>query len=177
MSDETKLIDSVPRFLAHAQAMEDESAERYEMLADSMEVHHNRAVARLFRMLMYYSEQHADEVRDRAGGITLPDIPPWEYSWNCPDFPEGSDCFSDLIHYLMTVHQALDVALHNEIRGRDFYAWVSRESPDAEVRRLAAEMAAEEQLHVDLLQAWMDRDDDPGEPPLDDLDPPNMPEG
>lgn len=177
MNEDAKMIDSVPDFLAHALAMEDESAERYEMLADSMEVHHNGEVAELFRKLMHYSEKHADEVRARASGITLPSIPPWEFNWNCPDFPEGGDCFSDLIHYQMTSHQALNVALHNEIKGRDFYAWVARESPEAEVRRLAAEMAAEEQEHVDLLQAWLGRDDVTNDPPPEDLDPPNMPEG
>ena len=177
MTDAMKMIDSVAEFLAHAQAMEDESAERYEMLADSMEVHHNNEVAALFRKLMGYSERHADEVRARAAGIELPNIPPWEFNWNCPDFPEGGDCFSDAINYLMTPHEALKVAMHNEARGRDFYVWVARESPDTEVRALAQEMADEEQEHVELLQAWIETADMPAEPRPDDFDPPNMPEG
>ncbi|MEZ5542114.1 MAG: ferritin family protein [Pseudomonadota bacterium] len=177
MTGGTRMIDSLPEFLAHAQAMEDESAERYEMLADVMEVHHNAEVAVLFRKLMHYSMKHADEVRSLCSGLALPDIAPWEFNWNCPDYPEGGDCFSEMVHYLMSLRQALDVAVHNEIRGRDFYAWIARESPDAEVRRLAAAMAGEEQGHVELLLAWIERDEVSNDPPLEDLDPPNMPEG
>lgn len=176
MNEETKVIDNVPEFLAHAIALEDESAENYEMLADTMEVHHNNEVAELFRKLMGYSEQHAEQVRERASGISLPDIPPWEYDWSCPDVPEGGDCFSEAVDYLMTPYQALDIAMHNEIRGRDFYAWVSRESPDAEVRRLAGEMADEETEHVELIKTRMQRSDISDEPPQEDLDPPNIPE-
>jgi rubrerythrin len=178
MSVNTKIIETVSEFLAHAVALEEESAERYEMLADSMKVHHNDEVADLFRKLMAYSEKHAEEVHALAIGMTLPNIPPWEYSWNCPDSPEGGDCFSDAVDYLMTPNQALDLAIHNEARGRDFYAWVASESPEAEVRRLAGEMAEEEQEHVNLLQAIMlERKDISSEAPLEDLDPPNMPEG
>lgn len=177
MNDNANIIESVPDFLAHAVALEDESAERYEMLADAMEVHNNDAVAELFRKLMQYSEQHAQEVHAMASGMTLPNIPPWEYNWNCPDTPEGGDCFGDALNYMMTPYQALNLAVHNEIRGRDFYAWVSRESPDPEVRRLAAEMASEEQEHVDLLQKMLEHTDISSEEPPEDLDPPNMPDG
>lgn len=176
MNDNAKMIDTVPEFLAHAIAMEDESAERYEMLADSMEVHNNDAAAAMFRELMQYSEKHADEVQTLASGMELPSIAPWEYNWNCPDFPEGGDC-STMVNYLMTARQALDIAMHNEIRGRDFYAWIARESPDPEVRRLAGEMAGEEQEHVDLLQAMIEHTGVSSEPPPEDLDPPNTPDG
>lgn len=177
MNDNTKIIETVPEFLAHAVALEDESAERYEMLADTMEVHNNDAVAELFRKLMQYSEQHAEEVHAMASGMTLPNIPPWEYNWNCPDTPEGGDCFGEALNYLMTPYQALNLAIHNEARGRDFYAWVSRESPDSEVRRLAGEMADEEQEHVELLQTMLEKTDPSSETPLEDLDPPNTPDG
>jgi len=178
MNDNTKIIETVTEFLAYAVALEEESAERYEMLADSMEVHHNDEVADLFRKMMVYSEKHAEEVKALATGMTLPVIPPWEYNWNCPDSPEGGDCFSDVVNYLMTPRQVLDLAIHNEIRGRDFYAWVASESPEAEVRRLAGEMAEEEQEHVNMLQVMMlEQSDISSEVPLEDLDPPNMPEG
>jgi rubrerythrin len=176
MNDDTKMIGTVPEFLAHAIAMEDESAERYEMLADSMEVHNNDEAAAMFRKLMQYSEQHADDVHALATDMDLPRIAPWEYNWNCPDFPEGGDC-STMVNYLMTARQALDIAMHNEIRGRDFYAWIARESPDAEVRRLAGDMAGEEQEHVDMLLAMLERTELSTEPPLEDLDPPNSPDG
>ena len=56
-------------------------------------------------------------------------------------------------HYMMSKCQALELALHNEVRGRDFYAEVAAKSPDAEVRQVAEEMAAEEDTHVKMLPA------------------------
>ena len=74
---------------------------------------------------------------------------------------------------MMTVRQALEAALLNETRGRDFYAAVGRESPDPEVRVLALEMAEEETQHVDLLTAWLHKHVDQPNVALEDLDPPN----
>jgi rubrerythrin len=74
---------------------------------------------------------------------------------------------------MMTVRQALAVALLNETRGRDFYAAVGRESPDAEVRALAMEMADEETQHVGILTAWLQKHVDRPNATLEDLDPPN----
>jgi rubrerythrin len=168
-------ITSVEEFLAHALALETESAERYRELADSMEVHNNEAVARLFVQLSEYGEEHVREVCDRARGLELPEISPWDYKWTCPEGPE-STCV-DEVHYLMTTCDALKIALHNEIRGRDFYAQVAAESPDRAVRAIAAEMIEEEDEHVDLLNAWIARTPaDECTIPQEDLDPPNTPE-
>ena len=40
---------TLPEFLAHAIAMEQEAADRYLELADMMEAHHNDAVSAVFR--------------------------------------------------------------------------------------------------------------------------------
>jgi rubrerythrin len=79
-------------------------------------------------------------------------------------------------NYLMNTGQALELALHNEIRGRDFYAWVAESTPDPEVRRIAEEMAEEEREHVALLKKWLTHERPKAEEPLEDLDPPNIPE-
>lgn len=175
MTEKMQIIETVPEFLAHALELEEESVDRYETLADSMEVHHNDAVAELFRRQAEFSEQHAGEVRQRTQGIPLPEIPPWDFKWNCPGSPE-SDCMEDDISYLMTTRQALELALHNETRGRDFYAEVAERSPDPEVRRLATEMAQEEDEHVKLLEQWLAHGQGGADIPQEDLDPPNMPE-
>jgi len=168
-------ITSVEELLAHALALETESAERYRELADSMEVHHNEAVASLFQQLSAYSDKHAREVAERAKGLLLPEISPWDFKWTNPEGPESPS--TDDIHYLMTTCDALKLALHNEIRGRDFYAQVAAESPDPDVRVIAAEMTQEEDEHVDLLNLWIARQSaDERAPPLEDLDPPNTPE-
>ena len=71
----------------------------------------------------------------------------------------------------MTPRQALGLALHNEIRGRDFYSQVAAESPDQSVRLIAREMAEEESGHVRQLEHWIARMSDAAEVAPDDLDP------
>jgi rubrerythrin len=167
-------ISSVAEFLAHALEMEVESAERYRELADSMEVHHNPEVAALFRRLADEGDTHVEQVTRRVATIDLPNIAPWAFKWSSPDGPES--LAMDDIHYLMSRRQALALALHNEVRGLDFYTQVADRAHNAEVRVLAAEMASEEHGHVVMLRNWLSKEAEDGSPPLSDLDPPNMPE-
>ena len=167
-------IAGVAEFLAHARALEWESAERYEELADNMEVHNNPEVAALFRKLAEYGELHAREVEARVRGLDLPRIAPWDFKWTCPEAPE-TQC-TDALHYLMGPRRALELALLNERRGRDFYADVAADAPDPEVRRIAAEMVVEESQHVRLLEHWIAHLPDTPAATPDDPDPPNTPE-
>ncbi len=72
--------------------------------------------------------------------------------------------------------QALRLAMENEQRAHDFYAAISREAPDAEVRKLAAEFAEEEQEHLDLLVAWREKIPEFEDEVPFDPDPAHMPE-
>jgi rubrerythrin len=168
-------IDSVPEFLVHALELEHESAERYRLLAETMAVHHNAEVADLFRRMADMSNAHASQVIARAEGLRLPEIAPWDFKWSCPGSPESYSPDEVEVSYLMTPQQALQLALHNEIGGRDFYAHVASSSPSPPVRAIAGEMAEEEAEHVELLKEWIAQQD-PTDPAPADLDPPNMPE-
>ena len=169
-------IDDVGEFLVHALELEHESAAHYEQLADSMEVHHNHKVAALFRRLAQLSDEHATSIGERARGVALPRIAPWEFKWNCPGGgPEGGDCLHGDVSYQMSAVQALELALHNETRGHAFYAHTASDSDDAEVRELAAEMSAEEAEHLKLLEDLLAQEHHRDDAPLEDLDPPHMP--
>lgn len=176
MSDSSVPINSVPEFLVHALELEHESAERYLQLSETMAVHHNVEVAELFRRLADMSDAHASDVTARAEGMLLPEIAPWDFKWACPGSPEGNCMEEGEVSYLMSAMQALEVALHNEARGRDFYAHVAHGSPDPKVRAMAAEMADEETEHVELLNEWIAKERQHDTPIPADLDPPNMPE-
>jgi rubrerythrin len=170
-------IASIPEFLAHALELEYESAERYRELAGNMAVHNNPEIAELFEYLSRMSDLHALEVQERAKGLTLPEIPPWDFKWAAGGSPEANAADQDEdLNYLMTPIQAMYLALHNEIRGRDFYAQVAAGSTDPEVRQLAAEMVEEENQHAALLEERLARMDLSRAMPAEDLDPPNMPE-
>lgn len=168
-------IDSLEQLCAHALELEHESTSRFHQLADSMEVHHNPEVADLFRRLAALSEAHAEKIAEDAQGLALPRIPPWDFQWNCPDGPE-SHCLDENVSYLMTAAQALRLALFNEEQAQAFYQEIAGCSGDARARALAAEMAAEEAEHAQLLRQWLEQIDDSEPPPSEDLDPPNVPE-
>lgn len=173
MSDKDPVvIDTLEEFLVHALELEEASQEHYEELADSMEVHNNLAVAELFRKLANYSRLHAKEVHDKAADLELPQIPPWDFKWKCPTAPEAF-CMEDA-NYLMTTSQALEVALFNEVLGRDFYQEVADNTPSEAVRKLAQEMVEEENWHVEMLREWQQGIET--QHPQEDLDPPNIPE-
>lgn len=168
----SKSIDSIAEFFAYAYMLVCESADRYQEMADSLEVHNNLQVAGLFQKMADYAERLVQDVSRRAEGIDLPDIPPWGFSWTCPQSPETT-C-SDSFHYLMSARQAVEVALHNEIRSSDFYAQIARESADESVRHIALEFATKAQRHIDMLEQWMVKATADSDAPQEDLDPPNV---
>ena len=149
------MTTKVATFLAHALAMEQEAADRYDELADSMEVHNNKDVAVLFRQMADFSRLHGASVAERATPYQLPKLKSWEYRWNTPEPPEVGE--PEGSHYMMTPYHALVFALENEKRGQQFYAVEASDSEDETVRTLAAEMADEEAEHVTELEAWIAR--------------------
>lgn len=157
-------------FLAHSIALETEAGDRYDELADVMEVHNNAEVAALFRQMRDFSRLHASQVGARAlPHQPLPRLKSWEYRWDAPDSPESGDMADT--HYRMTPYHALRFALANERRGWEYYNKVATTSPDSEVRALAAEFAEEEAEHVTTLERWLDRTPKPDAAWAEDPDP------
>jgi rubrerythrin len=169
-------IDSVEVFLAHALTLEDEAADGYQEIGDSMVVHNNPEVADLFFRMAKYGRMHAAEVRELSTGLELPHIPPWEFVWQDGESPEAPSM--DKTHYMMRPAQALTLALRAEHKAHGFYASVAETATLPRVRELAAQFAAEEAEHVRLLTEWIAKYPDPGPDPNWDFDPdpPAMPE-
>jgi rubrerythrin len=173
MSLAEKMTD-MPTFLAYSVALEEESAERHDELADMMDVHHNPDVAKTFRKLARYSRLHAGEIREHAAAQALPTIAPWDFEWDDMEGPETGDIAD--VDYLMSAPRALKIAMGNEQRAHDFYREIGEHSPDESVRELAAEFAAEELEHLELLQEWQDRIGDSADEFVFDPDPAHTPE-
>lgn len=166
---------SVGLFLAHALDLENEAAERYEDLADSMTAHNNAEVAALFLKLAEYSHKHAAEVKahaDTIGGV--PHIAPWEFTWPTAEAPESAAF--EKAHYLMRPRQALEMALAGEEQGWNYYRSVANETSDSEVKRLASQFAEEESEHVELVKQWLEKFPKPPEGWDEDPDPPHFSE-
>lgn len=160
-------------FLAHAVALENDAAERYDELADAMDTHNNEDVAELFRKMAYYSRKHlaeaAEYAREHAGG--LPSLKVWEYEWPQKESPENAALES--AHYLMTPYHALQLAKEAEVQARDFYRDVAEKAEDPEVVKLALEFTEEEGEHVEAIEEWILRYPEPEQGWDNDLDPPS----
>jgi rubrerythrin len=163
-------VASESEFMAHAYAMEAEAAERYAEFADSMEVHNNREVAELFRKLSRIEQLHADQILEQMGWKRSP-VSSADVRWKGgAEGPETADPTE--LHYLMLPYHALQIALHNEKRARDFFAHLAKATTNAGVRKGALEMEEEEAEHVRLIEEWLKRTPKPDANWGADQDPP-----
>ena len=162
-------VASAADFMAHAYAMEVEAAERYAEFADSMEVHNNPEVAELFRKLSRIEQRHADQILEQMGWKQSP-LTSLKVRWEGMEGPETADPTE--LHYLMQPYHALQIALHNEKRARDFFAHLAKVTKDAGVRKGAREMEEDEAEHVRLIEAWLKRTPKPDPNWQTDQDPP-----
>ncbi|MCP4076146.1 MAG: ferritin family protein [Gammaproteobacteria bacterium] len=167
-------IEDLETFLALAYLLEIESSDRYTELADNMQVHNDPEVEQLFRKLSEYSGKHASEIIEHAEGMVLPNVASWDFEWQSPEGPETTAF--EFVEYQITPVKVLQLALHNEIRGHDFYAHIAEQSPSEEIRKLATEFTDEESEHVELLKNWIAEMEQNKGNTRDDMDPPNMPE-
>ena len=164
---------SASDFMAHAYAMEAEAAERYAEFADSMEVHNNREVAELFRKLARIEQRHADQILEQMGWKQSP-VTAANVRWEGMEGPETADPTE--LHYLMQPYHALQIALLNEKRARDFFAHLAKATKDSGVRKGALEMQEDEAEHVRLIEEWIKRTPKPDSNWETDQDPPVLSE-
>jgi rubrerythrin len=142
-------IQSKEDLLAHAIAIEREAAARYGELGERMRDLGNDTVAELFLRLARLEKEHELELERRAHGLALPRIAPGEYAWIDGLAPESAA--HDLVLNLLTPHSALRIALQAEVRAAAFFESARRQVLDRDLAELAAEMAAEEGVHI----AWV----------------------
>ena len=134
-----------------------------------MEMHNNREVAELFRKLSRIEQRHADQILEQMGWKQSP-LTSLKVRWEGMEGPETADPTE--LHYLMQPYHALQIALHNEKRARDFFAHLAKVTKDAGVRKGAREMEEDEAEHVRLIEAWLKRTPKPDPNWQTDQDPP-----
>lgn len=140
---------SMAELLVHAMVIELEAVQSYKDLNAQMQQCGNLEVARLFEKMSLLEAEHAAKIIEMAGDIELPQLAPWEYRWEGLESPENIDL--DGVHYLMTAHHALKLALENEISAMEFFQAAANGCTDKRVRSMAIEFASDERQHV----AWM----------------------
>jgi|GEM_PF-235941 len=170
MASEQTGATGVGVFLAHALALELESARRYAELAAAASAGPSAGpstgspagagpqLAALFNDLAHHSRCHADEVRaigERSGGI--PRLQPWQLAWYGGESPLDRAAAGP--RALESARNALEAALAIERQARDYYQGVSQETGDPEVARLALAFARTEEEHVALIGQWLGQSD------------------
>ena len=148
---------SVDEFLAFAVKVEEDAAVHFEELSASMEQCGNSEVATLFAQLGRFSRLHLAEARKRAGSIDVSVMIPPAYAWPNHVTPERTELWAG--DATMTRLDALRVALQGEQRGYEFYYAVSGTTDDVAIRDMAREFVREEAEHVEVLKAWITREE------------------
>jgi len=148
---------SLDEFLGYAVKVEEDAALHFESMTASMEECGNHEVAKLFAQLASFSRLHLAEATRRAGSIDLSLHVPPDYVWPDHATPErtafwaGDPSLSRL--------DALRAALVGEKRGYEFYYSVAGTTRDPQIRAMANEFVKEEAEHVEVLKAWITREE------------------
>lgn len=166
--------EQLANFLAHSVELESEARERYLELADSMAAHFNGAVADFFRRMAHEAELHLSEVAELAAGMVLPTLKAWEFEWPNEEPPETSSY--EAVHYRMSLHQAISLALANERAAEQYYRQAADSSSDPETIRIATEFADEELSHASALVEKLQELPENGAHLREEDDDPHMPE-
>lgn len=144
---------------AHALAIEREAASRYAEFAARLSDEGNEVVAGLFAQLSRFEGEHAAVIERECQGMALPEIAREEYAWLDAAAPET--LAHDLVFQLMTLHDALEIALAAELRAQAFFERVVERTGDPHLRVLAAGMAREERAHAASVREALARTPDP----------------
>ena len=138
-------INTIPRFYAHAIAIEHEAAERYMEFAEHMK-DHARDAAVLFERLAHDGFNHARQLVSRTNEVRLPSLRPGAHAWLDKGTPLAAA--HEWVFRLLSPRDALTVAMHAEQRAKRFFAHVAQTTCDQGVKALAKDFLQEEGEHI-----------------------------
>lgn len=128
--------------------VEEEARDRYEELAEQMELHHTPGAARFFRFMQTNEEKHRSALAERRraafGDAPVAVSRSMLFDIEAPEYDE--------VRASMSVRDALAAALRSEEKAHAFFAAALDAVTDAEVRTLFAELCEEEIEHQRLVQ-------------------------
>jgi len=134
-----------------ASLIEDEAKERYEELAEQMEMHHDAEVAKFFHFMAKNEAKHGEELAERRTRL-FPNQPRrvdrsmlWDVE--APGY--------ESVHAFMSLKEALEVALAAEVKAFHYFCDVVKVIPEGEVKKLFEELKEEEIHHQDLVKQEM----------------------
>lgn len=142
--------------------IDEEAEERYEELADQMEVHHTPEAASFFHRMSSAEARLGSQLRERRQQL-FPDAGRWvsrAMLWDvkAPDY--------DQVHVFMTLREAIQTALGAEEKAEAFFEAALLQIRDGEVAALFGELRDEEarlheQVEKDLAELPPEREASP----------------
>lgn len=128
--------------------IEKEAEERYGELAEQLEQHRTPEAADFFRCMVENEAKHGKKLRDhrkqlfgdassKVDATVIPEVEVTDY---------------DEARAFMTPHQALRIAMANEVRAHDFYADALSQVKDVKIRELFEELRKEEVDHQEQIK-------------------------
>ena len=149
---------------AHALAIEREAFKRFIELERTMHEAGLDIIAEEFQRIGREEQEQYEALALGTAERELPPIAPWEYAWHYL----GAD--ADRVRLPKTARDAIMLALTTERRAQNFYIDVAEHANDDAVCAFAAEMAADEQRHVQRLEQLLAREPEPAKPAADDAE-------
>jgi rubrerythrin len=149
---------------AHALAIEREAFKRFIELERTMRDAGLDIIAEEFQRIGREEQEQYEALALGTAERELPPIAPWEYAWHYL----GAD--ADRVRSPKTARDAIMLALTTERRAQNFYIDVAEHANDDAVCAFAAEMAADEQRHVQRLEQLLAREPEPAKPAADDAE-------
>lgn len=130
--------------LVHTLVILSETGECYEMFADQLKVANNSETAELFDELAEVQHKRTGNLEKMMEGLERPHISPWDFTWDADHSPE-IPTVNAAVHYLMTPHQVLSLAVNVEQWAIEFFTWVaecnSNGKGDDALRQLARQFS------------------------------------
>ena len=149
------LPQTLTELYAHALAIEREAFKRFVELERCMRDAGLDHLAEEFERIGREEQEQYEALALGTAERELPEIAPWEYAWHYlgssaekPNAPKNA-------------REALTLALGTERRAQNFYVDVAEHANDDAVCAFAAEMAADEQRHVQRLEQLLAREPEP----------------
>ena len=133
--------------------IEDEARDRYQELAEQLEVHRSPEPAKFFKGMVINETKHGEQLRahrQKACGGAPSKV-------DRSVVPEVETAGYDEVRAAMTPHAAMRIALASEIRARDFYARALGQVKDAKVKDLFTELLQEEKEHHAMVERALGR--------------------
>ncbi len=150
-------IASVEEFHGFAVKVEQDAALHFDKLSAAMEACGNHEVGKLFAQLASFSRLHLAEAQKRAAASDAEKHIPPDYAWPDHETPERTALWAG--DPALSRLDALKAALVGEKRGYEFYYSVAGTTSDPAIRAAAKEFYLEEAEHVQVLEAWITREE------------------